>query len=217
VSTPKISVITSTWQRHDLLLERCIPSIQAQAHPGIEHIIVSDGPDSPLEDALKTRRHDLITAFGYRTWYFELPEHDPAEHWGTQARLHGLEYASGDLIAYCDDDDSLRPEHCALLAAALADNPDAGWASSVMASHHPSGAVTDIGFGPPSIGNLGTPMIMHRREILKHGTWGSPSMFEDWDFVNQWNLADVKHVKVEKVTCDTWPSAYRWWQKKDKP
>jgi O-antigen biosynthesis protein len=206
---PKISVVTPTWQRHNLLLERCIPSIQAQAYKSVEHIIVSDGPDERLAAALKAGRRDLITAFGHKTWYFELPEHDPAEHWGTYARLHGLDYASGDLIAYCDDDDALRPEHCALLAAALAEHPEAGWASSVIAGHHPGGAVTEIGHGPPSLGNIGTPAIMHRREILAHGTWGEPGIFEDWELANQWIHAGLAHVKVDEVTCDAWPSRFR--------
>jgi glycosyltransferase involved in cell wall biosynthesis len=204
---PRVSVITPTWQRHDLLVKRCIPSVQAQTYQNIEHLVVSDGPDPGLRDTV----HRARTTAGHPLWYFELPEHDLAEHWGTEARLHGLEYVSSDLIAYCDDDDSLRPEHCELLAEALRENPEAGWASSVMASHHPSGAVTEIGHGPPSIGNIGTPMIMHRRELLKHGTWGWPSMFEDWEFVNQWNHANIGHVKVDEVTCDVYPSV---WEKK---
>ncbi len=43
-----VSVITPTWNRHDLLLNRCIPSVEAQTYPDIEHIIVSDGPDPDL-------------------------------------------------------------------------------------------------------------------------------------------------------------------------
>lgn len=207
MNTPLVSVITPTWRRHDLLLERCIPGVQAQIYPRIEHIIVSDGPDPELRELLGSG-----TGNGYRRWYFELPEHDPAEHWGHLARLHGIEYAAGDLIAYCDDDDFLRPEHCELLAAALTENPDAGFAVSRMASHGPAGTV-EIGEGPVCIGNLGTPMIMHRREILTRGTWGPASMFEDWDIVNRWIHADIRHVRADAVTCDAWPSCFRWWER----
>lgn len=205
MALPLCSVITPTWRRHDLLLDRCIPGVQAQDYPSVEHIVVSDGPDPELREKLGKPgmypgRHNL--------WYFELPEHDGIPHWGHLARLHGIEYASGDLIAYCDDDDALYPEHCRLLAAALDAHPEAGWASSMMASHGPGG-ITEIGAGSPSCGNLGTPMIMHRREILEHGTWGPASSLEDWELVNRWIHAGIGHVKVSEITSDVWPSTFR--------
>jgi hypothetical protein len=203
VSLPTVSVISPTWRRHDLLLSRCVPSVRAQSYPAVEHIIVSDGPDPELAKELPDRA-------GPRSQYlFQLAEHSPEKHWGHLARLHGLEMASGELIAYCDDDDALRPEHCALLAAALAKHPEAGWASSFMASHRPPDeTVTEIGYGSPSAGNIGTPMIMHRREILEHGTWGPASDFEDWNLVNRWIHAGAGHVQVEEVTIDVWPSLF---------
>lgn len=54
---PLVSVITPTWNRHDLLLTRCLPSVQAQDYPAVEHVIISDGPDEDLRDFLaKVRR-----------------------------------------------------------------------------------------------------------------------------------------------------------------
>ena len=50
--SPTVSVITPTWQRHDLLLNRCVPSVAAQDHPAVEHVIVSDGPDPDLRGKL---------------------------------------------------------------------------------------------------------------------------------------------------------------------
>lgn len=206
---PLVSVITSTWRRHDLLLGRCIPGVQAQTWPNVEHIVVSDGPDAFLPDAI----HQSRRVAGHPLWYSELPVHDPHEHWGVPARLHGIEQSSGDLICYCDDDDVLRPKHCELLATALREHPEAAWASSMMDMHHPGGSITEIGAGPPSMGNIGTPMIMHRRETLEHGTWREAGICEDWEFVNQWNHAGYRHVKVEVVTCDAYPSRYRWQEK----
>lgn len=166
---PLVSVITPTWHRADLLLNRCIPSVQAQTYPAIEHLIVSDGPDAWLTEKLSP--FNWVKNSSQRSqYYFELPERDPAPHWGHFGRLHGLEYAAGTLITYCDDDDALRPEHVALLAAALAEHPEAGFACSRMLSHGANEGITEIGHGPPSCGNIGTPMIMHRAEILKHGT-----------------------------------------------
>ena len=50
---PLVSVITPTWLRHDWLLHRCMPSVQGQTYPHIEHIIVSDGPDPELAVLMK--------------------------------------------------------------------------------------------------------------------------------------------------------------------
>jgi hypothetical protein len=52
-------------------------------------------------------------------------------------------------------------------------------------------------------------MIMHRREILAHGTWGPASFTEDWDLVERWLDAGVSYVSVDAETSDAWPSLYR--------
>ena len=202
---PKISVITPTWQRHDLLFSRCIPSVQAQTYPDVEHVIVSDGPDPKLLFKVASLYPALhIPALQYA----QLPEHDPDEHWGAAARLFGAEFSSGDLITYCDDDDALRPDHCALMAAALLSDPEAGFAVSRMATHGGAHS-TVIGHGPLACGNVGSPMIMHRRETLDYGTWDSSSWIEDWELVQQWLEAGIKYANVDAETCDVWPSGYR--------
>jgi Glycosyl transferase family 2 len=73
--------------------------------------------------------------------------------------------ARGELIAYCDDDDTLRPRHVELLVAALKANPRAGFAYTQMICHNPSGPVL-IGANDPCADGIGTPMIMHRASLL---------------------------------------------------
>src|SRR5678810_1424794 len=46
---PLLSIITPTWDRHDLLAE-LIDHVREQTYPSIEHVIVSDGPDDALSD-----------------------------------------------------------------------------------------------------------------------------------------------------------------------
>ncbi len=213
VSLPLVSVVTPTWHRRELLFNRCMLSVQAQTYPNVEHVIVSDGPDPELAKLFKnsmpvTDCQDVRQGRRYPVWYYELPEHDPQPHWGSPARLAGIEQAAGDLIAYCDDDDALRPEHCALLAAALAECSEASWAYSHMLSHRPEGDTAEIGWDAPSCGSIGTPMILHRREALEHGTWGPSSNFEDWEFVNKLIHAGLVYVKVDQVTIDVWPSLF---------
>jgi glycosyltransferase involved in cell wall biosynthesis len=209
VSKPLVSVITPTWgQRHEKLVNRCIPSVQAQAYPKVEHVIVSDGPDYKLSSLML----ELMSgsAFTHRTEFSSLKEHDPEPHWGHHARLRGIEMSAGEYIAYCDDDDALRPDHVRLLAGVLSDDPSVGWAYSVMASHSRSGEWFHVGAGAgaPMGGQIGTPMIMHRRSVLEHGTWGPASATEDWELVQRWLAAGVTYGRVHEVTVDVWPSSY---------
>jgi Glycosyl transferase family 2 len=175
---PKVTVITPAWQRHDMLLTRCIPSVQAQGHPSVEHLVISDGPDEVLRKRLAQPWLD-----GWKDlWYRELDAHDPEPHYGHHCRAYGLTLATGDYITYLDDDDAMRPVHCHMLAAALDSNPSAGFAVSRMLSHGPHGDSV-IGDGPLACGNVGTPMIMHRRELPDGLGWDHAGQFEDWDLV----------------------------------
>jgi glycosyltransferase involved in cell wall biosynthesis len=201
----RVSVITPAWLRHDLLLDRCIPSVQAQDHPWVEHVIVSDGPDGYLSRQLSMPWLDGLKDL----WYRELPEHEDTPHYGHLARAYGLEIATGDYLAYCDDDDALRPEHCRLLATALDAHPAAGFAVSRMASHRRDGSIAVIGHGELACGNVGTPMIMHRRSVLEAASWDHAGQFEDWDLVFAWLRAGITAVRVDAETCDAWPS--QWW------
>jgi glycosyltransferase involved in cell wall biosynthesis len=203
---PLVSVITPTWhRRHGMLLGRCIPSVRAQDYPEVEHVVVSDGPD----DDLAFKLGQQLAAWGEtRVIYREMVQHDPEPHWGHWARLAGIEASQGEYITYVDDDDALRPEHCSRMAAALEAAPEAGFAVSRMTCHglaHKS--VT--GWGPLAPGNVGTPMLMHRRGTLEHGTWGPASFTEDWDLVERWLDAGVRYVSVDAETSDVYPARYR--------
>ena len=199
MTLPLASVITPTWRRHDLLLTRCVPSVQAQTYPNVQHIVVADGPDPELAAKID----------GQISCFDQMPGHSDHPHWGGPGRRRGIELATGDLIAYCDDDDAYRPRHIGLLAAALEANPSAGWAFSRMVSHSTTGE-TVIGDydGPPLFGTIGTPMVMHRREVLDIATWGPDSAGEDFDLVSAWIQAGVPYVRVAEDTVDVWPSQY---------
>lgn len=204
MSLSRVTVITPTWQRHDLLLGRCIPSVQAQGYPETEHLVISDGPDQVLWPK-------MISPWlnGWRkVFYRELPEHDSEPHYGHLCRAYAASIADGDYLTYCDDDDALRPDHCGAMAAALDDHPEAGFAVSRMLSHGRHGD-TVIGHGQVAAGNVGTPMIMHRREILDIAGWDHAGQFEDWDLVWAWMQAGVGHIRVDAETSDVWPSAFR--------
>ncbi len=196
MADPLVSVVTATWQRHDSLLNRCVPAVQAQDYPALEHIIVSDGPD-PVLAAWRDE------GFGRHVRYDELPEHDPDAQWGHHARLHGTDLAGGDYIAYLDDDNSWRPGHVEILVAAL-EATGAGFAYPMMAVHGRGDYV--IGTDPPSHGQIDTSGIMHRRGLLDVATWRWHPGIEtiDWDLVSRWMAAGATWVAVPAITCDYW-------------
>jgi glycosyltransferase involved in cell wall biosynthesis len=189
----KISVITPTWQRHDLLFNRCIPSVCHQSVE-VEHVVSSDGPDPYLAEQLAEWYPWVV--------YVDQPEHsdDPCNY-GARARNRGLEAASGDLIAYVDDDNALRPQHVERLAAALAANPGADFAYSQMFRH---GLGDIIGSDPPTHGTIDSSIIMHRKDgPARFGRWPVPAPYEvDWVFISSWLQAGAAYVFVPELTVD---------------
>ena len=190
MAEPLVSVITPTWGRHDLLLDRCIPSVQAQTWPNVEHVIVSDGPDP----ALRARMNGHAR-------FDELPEHLHAQ-WGHYARLRGIELAEGDVIAYLDDDNAYRPGHLeAVVTALLAEGADFAYSIALMQGH---GMPYPVGQDPPAYGQIDTSLIVHRRELLEVATWqwfdGIPTI--DWDIVDRWMQAGARWAFVPYVTVD---------------
>jgi hypothetical protein len=193
--SPLVSVITPTWRRHGTLLGRCIPSVQAQTYGSIEHVIVSDGPDDELRKALYDGlpEHEII--------FDQLPDHDPGARWGLRARLRALELATGEYVAYLDDDDAWRPYHVAVLVTALAANPAAQFGWTRMAVHLPDGTTAHLGDPEPSYGRIASSMMFHRRALLDVATWRDAAM-DDWDLVERWVLAGAQYVAVDEVTAD---------------
>jgi len=204
-----ISVVTPTWRRHDLLINRCIPSVQAQTWPDVEHVIVSDGPDTPLEKYL---HRELVPEVKHRIVYGHVSVHDDSPHnWGSSARNEAAKLVAGDLVAYLDDDNAYRPDHLRTLAEALEADPEADFAYSMMQTH-PAGHV--IGMQPPQYGNIDTSLLMHRAGVLdKFGDWPLAGQIEchdqhapDWGVVAKWLDAGAKWTFVAQVTVDYWSS-----------
>lgn len=188
---PKVSVVTPTWNRRRLLLERCIPSVLAQDYDGmIEHVIVSDGPDPALADVPGA---------------VFLDAHLPARNKGIYARMAGTDLATGDLIAYLDDDNAWRPDHLSLLAAAIG-REDASFAYSRAACSNANGCRWEIGCAPPVFGQIDTSMIVHRAGLLETAAWEPSGRPADWHLVDRWLAAGARWVHVPRITMDYFSS-----------
>lgn len=193
----KASVITPTWHRHDILINRCLPSVAAQTMP-VEHIVISDGPDPVLRELLADA--DVT--------YVEVDQHhEEGVNVGGWARNRGLEVVSGDFIAYLDDDNAFRPNHLRLLATALVNHPDRDFAYSRMFRH---GLGDVIGSDPPRYGCIDSSIIMHRADThKKFGSWPAPSEYHiDWQIIETWLSGGATWVFVPEVTVDYYFRGY---------
>jgi glycosyltransferase involved in cell wall biosynthesis len=199
MTAPLVSVITATYRRHRELLGRCIPSVAAQTYEAIEHVVVSDGPDPELQQ--------LLAETGAR-----YGESEHGGHWGHLARLKGIEMATGELIAWLDDDDAWRPDHVALHAAALEEHPEAGFAySRLLIGAQDANARTYrddpeecLGTDVYASGQVLTSMLFHRRAVLDVATWGTGTGTPDSDLVSAWADAGIPYVSIPQVSSWMW-------------
>lgn len=201
---PLVSIITPTWRRHDMLLTRCVPSVQKQDYPRVEHVIVSDGPDPELREKIS----EVASPFNrHSIRFFEIPERQPGKY-GCRPRKYGIEKARGGLIGYNDDDDLLRPRHVSRLVASMEADPEARFSVSHMLTHSRD-YLTVIGVGQLAEGNIGTPMVLHQKRLLTAATWGEPSKTEDWELFSQWLALGIPYTRVNEITVDAYPSEFR--------
>jgi len=113
----RLSIIVATRNRVTLL-ERNLIALSNQTHSDIEVIVIDDGSDLQTRGSYPA----LWSALDPR---FQLIEHGMAGQRGqgpSASRNLGLSRATGDVIAFCDDDDLwCDPEHlsqvCALFGA----------------------------------------------------------------------------------------------------
>lgn len=98
---PRLSVVVRTRDRPDLLAE-ALGSLAAQSYRRAEVVVVNDGgatPELPADHPLELRLVDL-----------------PANRGRGPAADAGIEAATGDWIAFLDDDDLAEPDHLEVLA-----------------------------------------------------------------------------------------------------
>jgi Glycosyl transferase family 2 len=186
IRRPSVTVVTPTWQRRDLLLSRCIPSVRAQCYDGeVRHVIVCDGPDPglpPLDGLLM------------------LTEHRAERNRGLRARQLGARMAETSLVAYLDDDNAWRPRHLDVLTRALGET-GADFAYSRMLRHD-NGYAYIVGASPPGFAQVDTSLLVHRRELLDVADWEPSEGPSDWDIVHRWLQGGARWVAVPDITLD---------------
>ena len=194
-----ISVIVPTYRRPEKL-RRCLQAIAAQTFRDVEAVVVNDGGPS-VRDVVKAVDAGLSVVL-----------HEAEANRGHFAcRNVALGLASGDLIAFCDDDDTFAPGHLAALAPAIA-RLDLVYSGVTIRAILPDGAVTTLPFSHPFDAallrrtNFIVPSsILYARRL--HDTLGpfdeAAGPYWDWDWVLRVSgVGSIGHLPERTVTYD---------------
>jgi len=118
IPNPLVSVCVATYNRADLLVDRCLWSILNQDYGNIEVIVVGDCCTDHTAARIAEIKDPRLT-------FTNLPERgtyptNPRWRWmvaGTAAINRALNLARGDFIAHLDDDDRYAPHRIRRLVA----------------------------------------------------------------------------------------------------
>lgn len=100
---PLVTAVVTTYDR-PTYLRRAVESVVAQEYNPIELVVVDDHSETPATDALADADPDVTS--------FRVVRHDQ-NRGANAARNTGVEAASGEYIAFLDDDDRWRPDKTA--------------------------------------------------------------------------------------------------------
>lgn len=118
----KVSIIIATYHRYDLL-PRAVKSALTQTYNNIEVIVVDDNPP---ESAERAETEKVMSQFSDpRLLYIKNRKNSG----GAVTRNNGIEIATGDYIAFLDDDDEYLPER---IETQLNEMEKNGWDASAM-------------------------------------------------------------------------------------
>ena len=130
-----ISIIVPVYNA-EKTLPRCIDSILAQTFTDYELILVDDGSsDGSLS---------VCSAYAARDSRIRVLHQENAGV--SAARNAGLDAAAGKYIMFCDSDDEVEPEWCALLHQEIEAHPDS-WVLCGVSRENAAGSWNNLVFG----------------------------------------------------------------------
>jgi glycosyltransferase involved in cell wall biosynthesis len=184
VTNPRIAVIVPVLNGRRFL-DDAMKCVESQQYCPLELVIVDDGSsDGSYEHAL---------AAGVRV--LQTPGLGPAA-----ARNVGIRATDSDLIAFLDVDDLWPPGTLHRLAAALASNPDAGFAQGRIQNFRDDRGAKRFFTRPYRFINLGASL--YRRSVFERVGLLDETMrlCEDVDFLMRCWENDIVRVPLEEVT-----------------
>lgn len=165
--------------------------------PGDEVLVIGDGVYRPAVDVFRQS--------GLAGRFIAIP--GPGNDWGAGARNFAISVASGDYLAYLDDDDGLIEGAVAVIRRSLADRP--GRPHLFRMQCGPGGEVL---WRYPAVvcGNVSTQMFVHPNCPTRTGRWGS-KYGHDYEFIRGTLARWPENAVVwNEAVIATW-NAFRDW------
>lgn len=216
---PLVSVVIPTYDNHELLGDRALPSVLAQTYENLEVIVVGDGAPAQAREAVEAigderlRFHNLAPRGPY-------PD-DPETRWlvaGVPPFNEAVRLARGRWIAPLDDDDAFRPGHVErLLAHAHAERAELAYGA--MRQHRPGGVSERVGGFPPRLGQFNIQSAIYHAGLapifeleLADEVFRIPY---DWSLCRRMMRAGVRVAMLDEEVVDYYPS--RYWAPRAEP
>lgn len=192
----KVTVLTATYKRDDLL-KRAIESVLNQTHKKFEYIIIDDDPSKATKELVESFKDDRL--------HYITNEENPAR---THCRPlnTGLKKATGEYIAYLDDDNEWYPYHLEVLLNVMKDS-DVDVAYCDMLVEDPDGnqqQAIALDFDAQFLLNrnfIDTSNIMHTKDMAFNvGGWDEKiKRFTDWNLMVRMMKWGAKFKRVPIV------------------
>ncbi len=198
--SPLVSVCVATYNRCDLLVNRCLRSILDQTYQNLEVVVVGDhcSDNTPMVlgnfDDPRVRFVNLEQRGNY-------PK-EPHRRWmvaGSVAMNRGLELAQGDYVTHLDDDDEFLPDRIERLVE-FARQEQADFVFHPFWYEEPNGTWTLINAEDLRLGQVTTSAIFYR-SWLKQIHWNPEShLLEE---PGDWNR--FRRIKYLGARCIRYP------------
>jgi len=146
LSNPLVSIVICCHNRRDYL-EQTMESVFAQTYAPVEIIVMDDGSTDGTSE--------LMAGYGNRIRYARQESQGIAA-----ARTNASRMASGEFIAYQDDDDLMPADRITNLYNALCQYPSAVFATGDYALIDKEGKLTGSRWMPGSLEDKGDPVLM---------------------------------------------------------
>lgn len=199
---PKISVITPTYNQAEFI-EETLLSIEAQAYPNLEHVVV---------DALSTdATPDILARYAGRLPMRVIREADRGQSDGINK---GIRASTGEITCWLNSDDRFRPDALHTVARAFAANPDAGVVFGRGAKIARDGReIYTVPFRPFNRSHLRTayrvvqPAMFFRRDLFLE----AGGLDEDLHYAMDWDLLIRMAAKCEVIAIENTLAEIRYY------
>lgn len=191
---PLVSIVIPTFPgREELLLGRCLPSIEAQTWYPLQIVVVSDR-NPELEERISTYM-TTIPGYPYYLTFVEINEswRNPTteQSIGAIPWYVGSLLAMGDFVGFCGDDDEYLPDHVERHVQAMIETESH---FSVSQVEFRANGVPQFNVGDAfEHGHLDATGVMCHKDALRVANWtANGENAADWRLVRDWVKAGLK-------------------------